>query len=242
MLTIETALTFFGVSVLLGLSPGPDNVFVLMQSVTFGRRAGWLVTLGLCTGLLGHTAAVALGLAAVLAASPIAFTVLKLAGAAYLIYLAWGAWHAPVSALSAEATAGSCWRMYTRGVVMNLTNPKVGIFFLAFLPQFVQPEAGAVTQQVVQLGGLFVLATLLVFVAPPLLLALSALGRWRHARYLSSVAALGWFSHGVMRAWTDRPDNAPAWAALLLALLIIALASGRSARARLASRRKPTAH
>ena len=90
--------------------------------------------------------------------------------------------------------------------------------------------------------GRFVLATLLVFVAPPLLLALSALGRWRHARYLSSVAALGWFSHGVMRAWTDHPDNAPAWAALLLALLIIALASGRSARARLASRRKPTAH
>lgn len=163
MLPLDTALAFFGVSLLLGLSPGPDNVFVLMQSATFGRRAGWLVTLGLCTGLLAHTAAVALGLAAVLAASPIAFTALKLAGAAYLIYLAWGAWHAPVSALSAEATAGSVWRMYTRGVVMNLTNPKVGIFFLAFLPQFVTPEAGAVPLLVVQLGALFVLATLTVF-------------------------------------------------------------------------------
>lgn len=163
MLPLDTALTFFGVSVLLGLSPGPDNVFVLMQSATHGRRAGWLVTLGLCTGLLGHTAAVALGLAAVLAASPIAFTVLKLAGAAYLIYLAWGAWRAPVSALSGEAMAGNGWHMYTRGVVMNLTNPKVGIFFLAFLPQFVKPEAGPVPLQVVQLGGLFVVATLLVF-------------------------------------------------------------------------------
>ena len=163
MLTPDTALAFFGVSLLLGLSPGPDNVFVLMQSATHGRRAGWLVTLGLCTGLLGHTAAVALGLAAVLAASPVAFTVLKLAGAAYLVYLAWGAWRAPVSALTTQATAGSGWRMYTRGVVMNLTNPKVGIFFLAFLPQFVKPEAGSVTLQVVQLDALFVLATLLVF-------------------------------------------------------------------------------
>jgi len=163
MVPLDSALAFFGVSLLLGLSPGPDNVFVLMQSATLGRRAGWLVTLGLCTGLLAHTAAVALGLAAVLAASPLAFTVLKLAGAAYLIYLAWGAWRAPVSALTGDTTAGSGWRMYTRGVVMNLTNPKVGIFFLAFMPQFVKPESGPVPLQVVQLGGLFVLATLLVF-------------------------------------------------------------------------------
>ena len=163
MLTVDTALTFFGVSLLLGLSPGPDNVFVLMQSATHGRRAGWLVTLGLCTGLLGHTAAVALGLAALLAASPMAFTVLKLAGAAYLLYLAWGAWRAPVGDLAAQSLQASAWRTYTRGVVMNLTNPKVGIFFLAFLPQFVKPEAGAVPLQVVQLGALFVLATLLVF-------------------------------------------------------------------------------
>lgn len=90
--------------------------------------------------------------------------------------------------------------------------------------------------------GRFALATLLVFAVPPLLLAASAIAGWRHARYLSSVAALGWFSHGVMRAWTDHPDSTFAWAALLLALLIIALASGPGARARLASRRKPTAH
>ena len=89
MLTIDTTLTFLGLSVLLSLSPGPDNVFVLMQSATHGRKAGLLVTLGLCTGLLGHTAAVALGLAAILAASATAFTVLKLAGATYLVYLAW---------------------------------------------------------------------------------------------------------------------------------------------------------
>jgi threonine/homoserine/homoserine lactone efflux protein len=164
MPSLDTALTFFGLSVLLSLSPGPDNVFVLMQSATHGRKAGLLVTLGLCSGLLGHTAAVALGLAAVLAASATAFTVLKLAGAAYLVYLAWGALRAPVGPLaSGSVPALQPWRMYRRGVVMNLTNPKVGIFFLAFLPQFVRPAAGSVALQVAALGGLFILATLLVF-------------------------------------------------------------------------------
>ena len=164
MLSLDTTLTFFGLSVLLGLSPGPDNVFVLMQSATHGRKAGLLVTLGLCTGLLGHTAAVALGLAAVLAASATAFMALKLAGAAYLLYLAWGAFRAPVGPI-AEGTVPDLkpWRMYGRGVIMNLSNPKVGIFFLAFLPQFVPPNAGPVALQVAWLGGVFMLATLLVF-------------------------------------------------------------------------------
>ncbi|MCX7258032.1 MAG: LysE family translocator [Polaromonas sp.] len=164
MPTLDTALAFFGLSILLSLSPGPDNVFVLMQSATQGRKAGLLVTLGLCTGLIGHTAAVALGLAALLAASATAFTLLKLAGAAYLLYLAWGAFRAPVGPMAAGvAVALNPWRMVGRGVVMNLSNPKVGIFFLAFLPQFVRPEAGSVALQVAWLGGLFMLAALLVF-------------------------------------------------------------------------------
>jgi threonine/homoserine/homoserine lactone efflux protein len=164
LLPLNESLTFLGVALLLGMSPGPDNVFVLMQSATHGRRAGLLVTLGLCTGLLGHTAAVALGLAAVLAASATAFTVLKLAGAAYLLYLAWGAWRAPVGIMGGETLAPmQPGRMYLRGVLMNLSNPKVAIFFLAFLPQFVQPGAGPVAVQVAWLGLLFILATLLVF-------------------------------------------------------------------------------
>lgn len=164
MLPLNESLTFLGVAVLLGMSPGPDNVFVLMQSATHGRRAGLLVTLGLCTGLLAHTAAVALGLAAVLAASATAFTVLKLAGAAYLLYLAWGAWRAPVGNVGGETLAPmKPGRMYLRGVLMNLSNPKVAIFFLAFLPQFVQPGAGPVAAQVAWLGLLFIVATLLVF-------------------------------------------------------------------------------
>lgn len=165
MLTLDTTLAFFGLSILLSLSPGPDNVFVLMQSATHGRKAGLLVTLGLCTGLIGHTAAVALGLAALLAASATAFTLLKLAGAAYLLYLAWGAFRAPVGPMAAGTAVAPLkpWRMFGRGVVMNLSNPKVAIFFLAFLPQFVRPEAGSVALQVACLGGLFMLAALLVF-------------------------------------------------------------------------------
>jgi len=164
VLPLNESLTFLGVALLLGVTPGPDNVFVLMQSATHGRRAGLLVTLGLCTGLLAHTAAVALGLAAVLAASATAFTMLKLAGAAYLLYLAWGAWRAPVGNMGGETLAPvQPGRMYLRGVLMNLSNPKVAIFFLAFLPQFVQPGAGPVAAQVAWLGLLFILATLLVF-------------------------------------------------------------------------------
>lgn len=90
--------------------------------------------------------------------------------------------------------------------------------------------------------GRHALASLLVFALPPLLLAGLLLARWVQARYWCSVAALGWFSHGVMRAWADRPDSLPGVAALVLALLVIALASGPAARARLASRRKPPAH
>lgn len=164
MLTFDVAFSFFGIAVLLALTPGPDNLFVLMQSALWGRVSGMLVVLGLCTGLIGHTAAVAVGLAAVFATSHTAFTVLKLAGAAYLVYLAWGAFRAQggVAAL-AEPVRQSKGQLYRRGIVMNLTNPKVSLFFLAFLPQFTTPGRGPVALQILALGGLFMLATLLVF-------------------------------------------------------------------------------
>jgi threonine/homoserine/homoserine lactone efflux protein len=162
----HTLLSFFGIAVLLALTPGPDNVFVLMQSALWGRAAGIIVVLGLCTGLLVHTAAVAVGLAAVFAASPMAFTILKLAGAAYLAYLAWQAFRAPTDTAPAQGAPqlarGS---LYVRGIIMNLTNPKVLLFFLAFLPQFAAPAAGPLAPQIAVLGAIFMLATLLVFSA-----------------------------------------------------------------------------
>ncbi len=175
MPTLQSLIAFFGVAVLLALSPGPDNLFVLMQSVQRGWRVGIAVVVGLCMGVVVHTTAVALGLAAVFAASSVAFTALKWCGAAYLAYLAWGAWHAPVSdaknADGAHAVSASSNQidskealvMVRRGVVMNLTNPKVLIFFLAFLPQFADPAIGPVGPQIFVFGAVFILATFLAF-------------------------------------------------------------------------------
>ena len=164
LLPVETLSAFFVVAVLLGLAPGPDNVFVLMQSALYGRGAGIRVVLGLCTGLLIHTVAVAAGLAAVFAASDLAFRLLKGAGALYLLWLAWQVLRAPTDAPSetAVSTLGG-WALYRRGVIMNLTNPKVSVFFLAFLPQFADPARGTLAGQIVLLGLAFIVATLLVF-------------------------------------------------------------------------------
>ncbi|MGB0130606.1 LysE family translocator [Chlorobium sp.] len=155
---------FFAASALLALSPGPDNLFVMAQSVQNGRIAGLLVTLGLSTGLVVHTLAVAFGLAALVAASSLAFTLLKFAGAAYLLYLAWKAFRSGASVCSAVGEGpADRWRLYRRGIVMNISNPKVSIFFLAFLPQFADPSRGPVVPQLLVLGLLFMVATMLVF-------------------------------------------------------------------------------
>lgn len=164
MPTEQTSAAFFAISVLLALAPGPDNVFVLMQSALYGRRAGLVIVLGLCTGLLVHTAAVAAGLAALLATSEAAYTALKTVGAAYLLWLAWRAFRVPADAPADSAASVIGQRgLYLRGVVMNVTNPKVALFFLAFLPQFVHPGRGGTTAQIAWLGALFILATLLTF-------------------------------------------------------------------------------
>lgn len=165
MLTYQIALSFFGIAVLLALAPGPDNLFVLMQAAMWGKAAGMVVVLGLCTGLIGHTVAVAVGLAAIFATSETAFTVLKLVGAAYLLYLAWGAFKAPAVAAddTSKAPRLPYGTLFRRGIIMNLTNPKVSLFFLAFLPQFTSPARGSVALQTISLGALFMLATLLVF-------------------------------------------------------------------------------
>ena len=169
----DVLIAFFGVALLLGLSPGPDNLFVLVQSAQRGWRVGLCVVLGLCIGVVGHTSAVALGLAAVVAASPMLFTALKLCGAAYLAYMAWGAWRAPVAvqettqalAVQDKLTLRAALGWIGRGIIMNLTNPKVLIFFLAFLPQFTDPKRGSLALQVMVFGGLFMLAGGLVFSA-----------------------------------------------------------------------------
>lgn len=170
MLAPETIVAFTTTSLVLALIPGPDNIFVLMQAAMRGARVGFAVTLGLCTGLILHTAAVAFGIAVLFQRSELAFTGLKIAGALYLLYLAYAAFRAGPARLGVDAGAARpYWRMYARGVLMNITNPKVAIFFLAFLPQFVSPGAGPVAAQVASLGALFIAATLVAFVVISLL-------------------------------------------------------------------------
>jgi threonine/homoserine/homoserine lactone efflux protein len=158
MLSYETLLAFIVASTLLSFAPGPDNIFVLMQSAIHGRKAGVIVTLGLCTGLIGHTIAVTLGVAAIFQVSVVAFTALKVIGAAYLIYLAWLSFKAAASQLpGSEQPRLSNFALYKRGILMSTTNPKLAIFFMAFLPQFADPAAGSLSMQLLMLGGVFIL-------------------------------------------------------------------------------------
>ncbi len=163
MIPLETLSLFFATAAALAMVPGPDNIFVLTQSAVHGRMAGILVTLGLCTGLLVHTAAVSLGVAVLFQTSAVAFNALKIAGALYLLYLAWQAFRAGAADFTPDGVSTSWRGLYLRGVIMNITNPKVAIFFLAFLPQFADPSLGSISVQMLILGGVFIVAALLIF-------------------------------------------------------------------------------
>lgn len=167
---LELLVLFFGASLLLGVIPGPDNLFVLSQSLVFGSRAGLLVVLGLCTGLIFHTTLVALGLAALIATSEHLLLLIKIVGMGYLLYLAFLSWKdSGAEAVTRPKRQLDNWQLYRRGIVMNSTNPKVALFFLAYLPQFVDVSYGMIATQVMLLGFLFMLATVLVFGAIALL-------------------------------------------------------------------------
>jgi len=177
MLSNETFSAFFLASALLAIAPGPDNVFVLTQSALHGKLSGLVVVFGLCTGLLVHTAAVAFGVAVIFQASTLAFTLLKIIGAGYLVYLAWQIFRATPEQIRMQSDQQkSLGTLYRRGIIMNVTNPKVSVFFLAFLPQFADPVRGPISLQMVALGGIFITATILVFGA--IALIGGALGEW----------------------------------------------------------------
>lgn len=211
MLPLDTLFAFATASLLLALAPGPDNIFVLTQSALHGKSAGMMVTLGLCTGLIAHTLAVALGVAVLFQTSALAFGMLKMVGAAYLIYLAWQAFRAgsmTITSTKKEAsTAISLAKLYRRGIIMNITNPKVSIFFLAFLPQFTTPKHGPIAGQMVTLGGVFMVVALIVFFTIAILA--SSLGGWlnrsqRVQQTMNRMAALVFFGLAIKLAITER--------------------------------------
>lgn len=156
---------FVVASVVLAVAPGPDNLFVLVQSSLYGAKAGLLIVLGLVAGLVLQTLAAACGVAAVVAASDWLFWGIRLLGAAYLGYLAVMSWKYPTSSVGQGTDRLSNAALVRRGLIMNVTNPKVQIFFLAFFPQFVTPGAGSAQTAVemIVLGATFMIVTLVVF-------------------------------------------------------------------------------
>ena len=175
MIPIETSnlLFFVSASLLLILAPGPDIIFLVTQSVTRGSRAGFATGMGLALGNLVHTTAAALGVSVIFRTSPVAFQALKIAGVTYLLYLAWMAVRnsgrergeaAPdATATGLIAPEGTARHLFWRGFLMNVLNPKVALFFLAFLPQFASPAVGPVGLQMAMYGVLFTLLVVVVF-------------------------------------------------------------------------------
>ena len=163
ILTFETIIAFIAASVVLSFVPGPDNIFVMTQSALKGWKVGFFTTLGLCTGLIGHTFLVAVGVSVIFQTSAIAFAGLKIAGACYLVYLGWLSLKNKELIIGESKEKSTNQSYYITGVIMNLTNPKVALFFLVFLPQFVVVNNGSVTIQIALLGLLFILSALCVF-------------------------------------------------------------------------------
>ena len=161
---LSTLVYFLLASILLTVAPGPDNMYLLAKSLTDGARVGVCLTAGLCTGIFFHTMLVIVGVAAVVQSSPMAFGVLKYAGAVYLLYLAWGAWGSDGNLALGKARGDrSYFRIYRRGLFMNVLNPKVLIFFLAFFPQFVDLGSDLVSLQIACLGALFAIQGFIIF-------------------------------------------------------------------------------
>lgn len=167
--------TFLSAAVLLNLSPGPDMAFILGQTARNGRRAGFSAMFGIWTGALLHVVMAAVGLSAILATSAVAFSIVKWAGAAYLVWLGIQALLSRGGSFVSDSgpTESSHRSIYWQGALVSVLNPKVAIFFLAFLPQFVVEGAGPVSAQLFLHGTLIIVVA--AFIEPPLVLAGSRL-------------------------------------------------------------------
>jgi threonine/homoserine/homoserine lactone efflux protein len=152
----HSLLLFILAGLALNVTPGPDMLYIVARSSTEGRRAGIVSALGVGAGTLVHITVLALGLAAVLRSVPLAYDTVRLAGAGYLIYLGIRAFlHSPTPNARVTIERASLWAIFRQGVVTNVLNPKVALFFLAFLPQFVDPSRGAPAVQIAVLGLIF---------------------------------------------------------------------------------------
>lgn len=161
---IENLISFSIASIILALSPGPDNLYVIAQSLANGTKSGVATTLGLVSGCIVHTTLLAFGVSAIISASDTLFYGLKVIGALYLLYLAYQVYKSDDQIdLKEKATKKSYLQLFKQGVIMNLVNPKILIFFLAFFPGFLWDESQNTIYQFYVLGILFMIISFLIF-------------------------------------------------------------------------------
>lgn len=201
-------LLFIGVSWALILAPGPDMLYVITRGIAHGRRAGILSAVGVVCGILVHTTAAALGLTLILQTSAFAFLFVKLFGAAYLIYLGIKAWRDKSTfTLQNSAPIAKSSALFWQGVLSNILNPKVAIFFLAFLPQFVDKGSSHLIWQMMLLGITFAGFGLCFLVVVGY--SSGTIGRWltdrpRHAQFFQRVAGGILIGLGIRLALTEK--------------------------------------
>jgi threonine/homoserine/homoserine lactone efflux protein len=200
MLSADQALAFLAAAMLITISPGPDNLMVLGFGMAKGRARGIAFGLGCAFGCLSHTALAALGISGLIAASPAAFTALRIAGGLYLIWMGMAALRSGggAKAVAIEGDGTPLARLFARGLVANAINPKVALFFLSFLPQFIVTQRGQVPWQTVQLGLIFTLQAALLF------------------------GLLGYFS-GAVGSWLNRRPRAGQWLDRIAGMVFVGL-------------------
>ncbi len=199
-ITPEQFFAFLTAAILITASPGPDNLMVLSIGITRGRVKGVVFGLGCALGCLSHTVLAAIGVSALIAASPLAFSALKVFGGLYLIWLGWGAIRSRGGATvdGAKALDEPLGKLFAKGLFANAINPKVVLFFLSFLPQFVVPEQGSVSLQTALLGLIFTVQGCILF------------------------GLLGYFS-GAVGQWMTRTPKASLWLDRAAGTIFIAL-------------------
>ena len=186
-------LGFLSAAILLTLMPGPDILFVITQSITRGKKAGIIFACGLCTGLIAHTAAVSLGLSLILYNSPVAFSVLKYMGAAYLIYLGVKSYiHRKENSLALPSATGVEYKLYRKGILMNI--------LIAFFPQFVSPATENPAGELLILGLLFMAQAIVIFTLVALLADRLSRRLMQNARFsliMHIIESLVYFAIGI---------------------------------------------
>ncbi|MBV2263781.1 MAG: LysE family translocator [Thauera sp.] len=200
MLALDQLLGLLLAAILVTASPGPDNLMVLGTGMSKGRASGIAFGLGCALGCLSHTALAVIGVGALIAASPLAFTALKICGGLYLLWLGYGALRSAGgarvdTAVPAERSLGA---LFMKGVIANAINPKVVLFFLSFLPQFVTPARGDAAWQMASLGVVFTVQAALLF------------------------GLLGYFA-GSVGQWINRRPRAGMWLDRLAGTIFVAL-------------------